>query len=84
LLDEKQKRIYLAKEAEGLGYGGLKAVYELTGMSKTTIVRGKKELREGSVEHNRIRKCGGGRKPIAQKYGAIQQEIEKLSGKDTA
>jgi hypothetical protein len=30
LLDEKQKRIYLATEAEGLGQGGLKAVHELT------------------------------------------------------
>ena len=34
LLDEKQKRIYLATEAEGLGYGGIKAIHELTGMSQ--------------------------------------------------
>jgi hypothetical protein len=66
-LDEKQKRIYLATEAEGLGYGGLKAVHKLTGVSQTTIIRGKKELQEGTVEHNRIRKPGGGRKTIAQK-----------------
>jgi len=59
LLDEKQKRIYLA---EGLGYGGIKAIHELTGMSKTTIIRGKKELQEGALEQSRVRKCGGGRK----------------------
>ncbi|MHB9292421.1 hypothetical protein Holit_01518 [Hollandina sp. SP2] len=59
LLDEKQKRIYLATEAEGLGYGGLRAVHELTGVSQTTIIRGRKELREGTIEQSRIRKRGG-------------------------
>ena len=83
LLDEKQKRIYLATEAEGLGYGGLKAVHELTGVSKTTIIRGKRELAEGAVEHKRIRRSGGGRKTIAQKYGNIQEEIAKIVGNDT-
>jgi DNA-binding MurR/RpiR family transcriptional regulator len=39
VLDEKQKRIYLAAEAEGLGHGGVKAVHELTGVSETTIIR---------------------------------------------
>jgi transposase len=80
LLDEKQKRIYLATEAEGLGYGGLKALHELTGVSPTTIIRGKKELRGGAVEHSRVRRRGGGRKAIAQKYGRIREEIEKIIG----
>jgi hypothetical protein len=40
--DKKQKRIYLAAEAEGLGHGGLKAVHELTGVSQTTIITKKK------------------------------------------
>jgi len=83
LLDEKQKRIYLATEAEGLGHGGLKAVHELTGMSKTTIIRGKKELQEGNIEQNRIRKSGGGRKTITQKYGNIQEEIERIISNST-
>ncbi|MDR0721950.1 MAG: hypothetical protein LBF75_04015 [Treponema sp.] len=83
LLDEKQKRIYLATEVEGLGYGGLKAVHELTRVSQTTISRGKKELREGTIEHNRIRKHGGGWKPIVQKYGTIQKEIERIIGNNT-
>jgi transposase len=83
LLDEKQKRIYLATEAEGLGYGGLKSIHELTGVSKTTIIRGKKELKEGVVVHDRIRKTGGGRKLITQKYSNIQKEIEKIVSNDT-
>jgi transposase len=78
LLDEKQKRIYLAVEAKSLGYGGLKAIHELTGVSKTTIIKGKKELQKGNAEQNRIRKSGGGRKTITQKYGNLQEEIEKI------
>jgi transposase len=83
LLDEKQKRIYLAVEAEGLGYGGLKTIHELTGVSKTTIIRGKKELKEGTIEQERIRRIGGGRKAITQKYENIQEEIEKIVGNTT-
>jgi transposase len=83
LLDEKQKRVYLATEAEGLGYGGLKAVHKLTGVSMTTIIRGKRELQEGNIEKNRVRKSGGGRKAITQKYNGIQEEIEKIVGCST-
>jgi transposase len=78
LLNEKQRRLYLATEATGLGYGGLMAVHELTGISVTTIRKGKKELQERKVEQDRVRKSGGGRKTIVQKYGNIQGEIERI------
>jgi len=84
LLDEKQKRIYLATEAESLGYGGVKAVHELTGVSMTTIIRGKKELQEGNMDHNRIRKSGGGRKTIGTTYRNIHEEIEQIIGDSTS
>ena len=74
LLDEKLKRIYLAKEAESLGYGGIKEVHKLTGVSMTTIIRGKKELQEGSIKQTCVRKCGGGRKTIVQKYSSIRTD----------
>jgi transposase len=83
LLDEKQKRIYLATEAAGLGHGGVKAVHDLTGVSKTTIIRGKKELQEGDIEQSRVRKSGGGRKTIVQKYDGIKDEIDRIVGIDT-
>jgi transposase len=53
-------------------------------MSKTTIIRGQRELTEGGIENNRIRKSGGGRKLITQKYEGIKDEIEKAVGNDTA
>jgi len=84
LLNEKQRRIYLAAEAESMGTGGLKAVHELTGVSKTTIIKGKKEIEKGyDIDDERIRKSGGGRKLAASKYENIKEEIEKIVGNDT-
>ena len=79
LLNEKQKRLYLAAEAESIGHGGVKAIHELTKVSQTTIIQGKRDLRSNTaIESNRIRKCGGGRKPVVTKQENIKQEIETL------
>jgi transposase len=79
LLDEKQKRIFLALEANALGRGGVKLMHEISGASQTTIIRGKKEVAEGKTGNtNRIRKGGGGRKKLTEKYGGIKDEVEKI------
>lgn len=84
LLDEKQKRIFLALEANAVGRGGVKLMHEISGVSQTTIIRGKKELEERKAENNdRIRKPGGGRKKITEKYGDIKDEIEKIVADNT-
>lgn len=64
LLNEKQKRIYLASEAEAIGYGGISKVSRISGVSRSAITRGKKELQEDITENEseRLRKKGGGRK----------------------
>jgi hypothetical protein len=43
LLNERQKRVYLATEAMALGRGGVKEISILTGVSQTTIIKGKKK-----------------------------------------
>jgi transposase len=83
-LNEKQKRIFLALEAESIGYGGVKFIHEITGVSETTIITGKKELKSGEISTDkRIRKKGGGRKKATQKYENIADEIEKIVANDT-
>jgi len=65
LLTERQKRIYLASEAEALGYGGISQISRVSGVSRVTISQGKKELKAESTEEAKIersRKKGGGRK----------------------
>ena len=39
-LDERQRRLYLASEADALGHGGIVAVARLAEVSESTIARG--------------------------------------------
>lgn len=62
-LNERQKRSYLAIEAQRLGYGGISEVSRKFGVSRDTISKGIAELKsENNVSNKRIRKAGGGRK----------------------
>ncbi|MCL2173176.1 MAG: ISAzo13 family transposase [Candidatus Bathyarchaeota archaeon] len=80
LLNERQRRLYLAAEVESLGHGGLKAVHELTGVSKSTLLLGEKELREGvtHLEVDKARKAGGGRSLVTQKYKDLTTVLENV------
>ncbi len=64
LLNETQKRIYLAIEAKYLGRGGKTKIEKLVGVSHNTINKGLLEINAGIpvVPGERIRKSGGGRK----------------------
>jgi hypothetical protein len=85
LLNEKQKRLYLATEAEVLGWGGVKAISQLTGVSQTTIIKGKKEINSGEIilGNTRIRKEGGGRKKIEDTQQGLKDALERLIDTDT-
>jgi hypothetical protein len=63
-LDEKGLRIFAAGEARVAGRGGIAAVADVTGIARSTIGRGIKELasHDAAPPENRIRRTGGGRK----------------------
>ncbi|MDR2246813.1 MAG: ISAzo13 family transposase, partial [Treponema sp.] len=44
LLDERQRRLYLANEAISYGRGGISLVSRISGMSRTTITKAVDEL----------------------------------------
>lgn len=83
-LNESQKRLYLASEAETLGRGGISALSEAAGVSRMTITTGMKELNEGRYEGvpgekgQRIRKEGAGRKPIEETQPGIRAALDSL------
>jgi hypothetical protein len=63
LLDERQKRLYLALEAKLLGRSGVRLVSEAFQVDPRTIRKAKKELEEQTrLAAKHIRKEGGGRK----------------------
>ena len=81
LLDERQRRLYLANEAKSIGYGGISQVSRISGVSRVTITQGMEEINREGYEpkaENRSRKKGGGRKLIRTKNPEILQELEKL------
>lgn len=47
-LDERQRRLYLAAEADALGHGGIAVVARLAEVSESTITRGRLELAGGA------------------------------------
>jgi hypothetical protein len=85
LLNERQIRLWAATEANAQGFGGISLVAEATGLSRTTISRGRDEIQELSqtpsvlpARLQRIRKPGGGRKSLAQTDPDLLAALDKL------
>lgn len=51
-LDEKSRRLFVATEAKALGLGGISAVSEITGVSRSVIAVGMEELEGPSTRKN--------------------------------
>lgn len=85
-LDEAQARWVVAREALARGRGGLKAMHELTGMSRPTILKGVRELqsRRELTTAERIRRPGGGRKRIEQSAPGLTEALERIMDENTA
>lgn len=64
---EKQKRQMAGLEAIRMGWGGVTAIAEITGMGRRAIARGIRELRSRNEADGRNRDCGGGRKKVEKK-----------------
>lgn len=79
LLNEKQRRIFLASEAISYGYGGISKVSRISGVSIPTIRQGIKEIQTGQANENgRVRKAGGGRKRVEEIYPEILEKIKEI------
>ena len=78
-LNERARRIWAATEAREVGRGGITLVSKATKISYSTIVRGLKELKSGeSVEPDRVRRAGAGRKKSLEKDPTILTDLEGL------
>ena len=81
-MDERMQRQWAASEAREVGWGGITAVAQATGISRTTITAGLRELmlpeEERMQEAGRIRRPGGGRKPVTEIDPGILAALEAL------
>ena len=80
-LNEPQKRWFAAVKAKELGYGGVSQVSRTTGLSRTTVTQGLRDLEEDgslSLDSDRLRREGGGRKYLTHKSPELLKAIEGI------
>lgn len=80
-LDERRRRHWLGAEALAYGRGGVSVVSEACAVSHRTVEAGMREVQQAPAvpaRAARIRRPGGGSKPITEKFPGIKEELEKL------
>jgi hypothetical protein len=81
-MDERGRRLWAAVEAGELGWGGVTALAQATGLSRTTITAGLRELdlpaRQRAAEAARVRRPGGGRRPLVETDPGLMAALEAL------
>src|SRR2546425_8904324 len=84
LLDEQARRLWAAVEARALGRGGISQVAEATGLSRATVRAGLQELAPPATATGlqsppgRLRRPGGGRKPLGVHHPHLVRTLEAL------
>ena len=68
LLDEPQRRLYAGLESLQRGHGGDQKLAEFLGLDAHTVARGRQQLLQQDVAFERVRKTGGGRKPVEKNH----------------
>ena len=67
LLNERQLRLFAGVEALQFGRGAESWIANLLGVHRQTVAKGRRELLEGEVDFERIRKKGAGRPRVEKK-----------------
>jgi transposase len=77
-LGERQRRILVGAQARALGRGGIVAVAEATGMSRSTVQAAVAEVDAGVEVSDRVRRAGGGRPRLIDKDPTLLQDLDDL------
>ena len=81
-MDERIRRQWAAVEARELGWGGITTVARATGLSRTTIFAGVRELdlpaRQRAAQAARVRRPGGGRRALTETDPGLMAALEAL------
>ena len=76
--DERGRRVFAASEVRAAGWGGLAAVSRITGLARSTIGRGVKDLNAPLPTVGRIRREGGGPRPLTERDASLLADLERL------
>ena len=86
VMGEKVRRRWAACEAIAIGWGGITAVAEATGLSRPTIRAGLAAVQGGvphaeetdQTETHRVRRGGGGRRRVTEKDRTLLKDLQSL------
>jgi len=77
-LDERGRRLFAAAEVRAAGWGGLAVVSAITKMARSTINRGEDDLDEGRLPDGRVRRRGGGPRPLRERDPTLCEDLKRL------
>jgi hypothetical protein len=77
-LDERRRRLFAAGEVRAAGRGGLEAVAKITGYARSTLGRGLKQLDAAPFPAGRVRRQGGGRRPLASHDATLLDDLRRV------
>jgi hypothetical protein len=75
--DERGRRVFAASEARAAGWSGLAAVSAITGLARSTIGRGLKDL-DAPPPPGRVRREGGGPRPLIERDATLLDDLKRL------
>ncbi len=77
-LDERQRRVLAGSTARALGRGGIAAVAEATGMSRSTVQKAVGEIDAGVEVSDRVRPPGAGRPRVEDAQPGLLLALDEL------
>jgi Rhodopirellula transposase DDE domain len=77
-LNERSRRLLAAAEAKTAGYGGITATSLATGMARSTIGRGLKDLAAPDMLAGEVRRPGGGGPTLIEKDPTLLENLRHL------
>jgi hypothetical protein len=77
-LDERGRRVFAAGEARAAGWGGLAALSGITGLARSTIGRGLKDLEAAPLPKGRERRKGGGRRQLSSRDATLIDDLRSV------
>ena len=77
-LDERGRRLFAAAEARTAGHGGIAAVARATGIARSTIGRGLKDLEASGFAEGMVRRPGGGRRALTQTDATLLDDLRRI------
>jgi hypothetical protein len=77
-LDERGRRLFVAAEARTAGHGGISAAARATGIARSTIGRGLKDLDDPGALSGVVRRPGSGRHALTVTDPTLLEDLRRL------